>query len=221
MIKKILLVVSFVWVTACASQAQTVQDIFGNPNYTVTWFGIDYSHSKIVGTVSQFGGKEPVTAKELRDRYYAEWNQLVLDEPEKYTLAKMIDHKTIIKDIRMMNDLNAAASLDSMEVAATPYYTREQIQGFVSAYTVPQKPGIGLVFITECMNKPYAAAYYHVVFFNTETKKVLYQERLPGVVSGIGIRNYWATSFYNVMQDVQNERYASWRKRFGAYKPAK
>lgn len=221
MIKKFLSLVGLVLASTTISQAQTVQDIFGNPNYTVTWFGIDYSHAKIVGTVAQFGGKEPVTAKELRDRYYVEWNELVLAEPEKYTLAKMIDHKTIIKDIRMIKDLNAAVSLDSMEVAATPYYTREQIQSFVSVYPIESKPGIGLVFITECMNKPYAAAYYHVVFFNTETKKVLHQERISGNVAGIGIRNYWATSFYNVMMDVQDERYPSWRKRFGAYKPAK
>jgi len=220
MIKKILSIVCFIGASIC-SQAQTVQDIFGNPNYTVTWFGIDYSHSKIVGPVSQFGGKEPVTATEIRDRYYPEWNQLVLDEPEKFNVAKMIDRKSVLKDISMVKKLNAAVSLDSIEVSATPSYTREQIQDFVSAYPIENKSGIGLIFINECMNKSYGGAYYHVVFFNMETKKVLLQERIMGVVSGVGVRNYWATSYFNVMESVRNERYASWRKRYGAYKPAK
>lgn len=144
---------------------------------------------------------------------------MVLDEWEKYDVAKMIYRKSVVKDISMVKELNAAASIDSLEVSATPYFTQEKIQAIVSAYPIESKPGIGLIFITECLNKSYGGAYYHVVFFNMATKEVLLQERMQGVVAGVGIRNYWAASYYNVMEDVKNDRYARWKKRYGASKP--
>ncbi|HSY62886.1 MAG TPA: hypothetical protein VK796_13470 [Cytophaga sp.] len=215
MIKKILSIVSLTLIVTFNSNAQTVQDIF-NTNIPVTWFGIDYSHVKIVGTINQFGGKTPVTATELHDTYYTEWNHLILDEPEKYDIAKMINRRGAIKDIGMITALNAASSMDSVEVAATPYYSQEQIQKFVSAYPIENKKGIGLVFIAECMNKSYGGAYYHVVFFKIDTKEILLQERVQGMVMGVGIRNYWAGSYLSVIDYIKDDRYPKWKKRYGA-----
>ena len=71
MIKKILSIVGLALVFTYSSQAQIIQDIF-NPSLAVTWLGIDYSYTKIVGSISQFGGKVPVSATELHDKYYGE-----------------------------------------------------------------------------------------------------------------------------------------------------
>lgn len=199
------------------SQAQTIQDIF-NPAVPVTWFGIDYSHSKIIGTVSQFGGKIPVTAAEIHDKYYVEWNQLILDEPEKFDVAKMISRKTVVKDIRMVTQLNAGSSMDSVEVVSTPSYSQEQIQKFVSAYPLENKSGIGMVFITESMHKSYGGAYYHVVFFKMDTKEILLQQRVQGLVQGSGIRNYWANTYFDVIEYMRDEQMPRWKKRYGASK---
>ena len=215
MIKKILSIAGFALAFICSSQAQTIQDIF-NPNIPVTWFGIDYSHVKIVGTINEFGGKTPVTSTELHDKYYGEWNQLILDEPEKYNIAKMIRRPGVVKDIKMITALNAASSMDSIEAAATPYYTREQIQEFVSAYPIENKKGIGLVFIAECMNKSYGGAYYHVVFFKMDTKEILLQDRMQGTVMGVGLRNYWAGSYLSVIDYVKDDRFPQWKKRYGS-----
>jgi hypothetical protein len=193
--------------------SQTVKDIF-NPSTQITWLGIDYSHTKIVGAMDRFGGKTPVTATELRDRYFPEWNMLFIDEPEKYSISKMIYNKNIVNDIKMVTKLNAAYPLDTMEVKSSPYYTPDYITSIVSAYPLENKNGIGLIFITECLDKPYAAAYYHVVFFNMATKEVLLHERIQGMVIGAGIRNYWAGSFFNVMEDVRTVRFPRWKKRY-------
>lgn len=217
MIKKILFIIGLATASVLTTQAQTVQDIF-NPNYSITWLGIDYSHTKIIGTVSAFGGKTPVTAAEIHDRYYGGWNQLILDEPEKYNIAKMLYRKSVVKDIAMVTALNTASSMDSVEVATTPYYTSEQIQTFVSTYPLEKKSGIGVVFITESMHKSYGGAYYHVVFFKMDTKEILLQERVQGIVIGTGIRNYWAGSYFNVMEYIREDRYPSWKKRYGASK---
>lgn len=218
MLKKFLSIIALALISAFASQAQTVKDIFGNTDYTVTWFGIDYSHAKVVGSVSQFGIKVPVTATDIRDRYYAEWNYLILDEPEKFNIAAMISRKTVVKDISMVKQLNAAASIDSLEAKITPYYTPQEIQKFVSAYPIENKAGIGLIFITESMSKSSVSAYYHVVFFKMDTKEILLQERIKGVPSGMGTRNYWAGSYYSIMQYIKEEGYSKWRKNNGGSK---
>ncbi|WP_018341733.1 hypothetical protein [Cytophaga aurantiaca] len=219
MIKKILSITSFVLGMAIAGQGQTVQDIFGKTNYTITWYGIDYSHSKIVGSVATFGGSTPISAADLRDNYYAAWNYLILDEPDKFDIAKMIHHKTVEKDISITKKLNAAAHMDSIEVAATPYYSPQEIQSFVSAYPIENKTGIGLVFITESMNKLKSEAYYHVVFFNATTKEVLLQERFRGGAAGMRIRNYWAGSYFSVMEYVKDSSYSKWRKKYAPNTP--
>lgn len=216
MIKKILSILGIVLVSAFStSKAQTIQDIF-NPSYPVTWLGIDYSHSKIIGSVSKFGGSVPVSKTELHDKYYGEWNQLVLDEPDKFDVAKMISRKSVVKDVSMVTALNAASTMDSVEVPSAPIYSQELIQKFVSAYPLENKSGIGLIFITECMDKPYGGAYYHVVFFKMDTKEILLQQRVQGLVQGAGIRNYWANTYFDVMEHMRDEQMPRWKKRYGS-----
>lgn len=215
MIKNFVSIAGFVLATAFSSHAQTVQDIFGKTNVPVTWYGIDYSHSKIVGSIASFGGTSPVSPTDLRDNYYHAWNYLILEEPDKFDIAKMIQHRFVEKDLSMVKKLNAAATLDSIEVVTTPYYSPKEIQDFVSAYPIETKTsGIGLIFITESMNKLKSEAYYHVVFFNTTTKEVLLQERFRGAAFGMRTRNYWAGSYYSVMEYVREDAYPKWRKKY-------
>lgn len=220
MITKFLSITGFILVSAFTSQAQTVQDIFGNTNVPITWYGIDYSHSKIVGHIATFGGTTYVSATDLRDNYYQSWNYLIIEEPEKYDIAKMIRHKTIETDLSMVKKLNTAANMDSIEVGITPYYSPKEIQEFVSAYPVESNvPGIGLIFITESMDKAKAEAFYHVVFFNTSTKEVLLQERIKGNAMGVRTRNYWAGSYFSVMEYVRETGYPQWKRKYAPNVP--
>jgi hypothetical protein len=206
--------------TISSGLSQTVKDIF-NTSTQITWFGIDYSHSKIIGSVGSFGGKSPISAQELRDSYYPAWNHLILDEPEKFNLQAMIHRGSVTKDITVIKHLNAATSLDSMEAPVTPYYTPTEIQHFISTYPIEGKTGIGLVFIAESMNKISDEAVYHVIFFNIETKVILLQERLKGTASGFGLRNYWAGSYAKVMAYIREEGYYKWQKEYNSEKPNK
>jgi len=215
MIKKIITALSLGFLLCITTQAQTVQDIFSNYKIPVTWFGIDYSHSKIIGTISSFGGKSPISAQELRDGYYWSWNNLLLSEPEKYNVESMIHRVTVIKDLSLVKQLNADASLDSIEAPVTPFYTPIKIQQFVSNYSIEGMSGIGLIFIAESMNKITSTACYHVVFFNIETKEVLLQQRLNSMAGGVGLRNFWASSFCKLMAHIRDDSYYKWQKEYG------
>ncbi|MGN6645974.1 MAG: hypothetical protein ACTHJT_05540 [Cytophaga sp.] len=201
--------------TTVSVQAQKVEDIFSNTDYTVTWMGIDYSHAKVVGSVIQWGFNPPVTKNDLKDRYFAAWNYLFLDEADKYNIAEMLHRKYVNTDISMIKKINDNTSVDSIEVKITPYYSLQDIQSFVSAYPAIEKPGIGLVFITESMNKTAQEAFYHVVFFNTQTKEVLLHERMRGTPGGSGVRNYWAGSYYKIIETIESTTYSKWKAKFG------
>ena len=116
--------------------------------------------------------------------------------------------------------LNASASVDSIVVKVSPYYTHQEIQNFVSAYPIENQAGIGLIFITESMNKATAEAYYHVVFFKMDTKEILLQERVLGIAGGMGIRNYWAGSYLKVINYIKDDKYQKWKMKYGSSKPA-
>ncbi len=214
--KNILSILTLTLVLSYSACAQRVEDIFTNSDYTVTWFGIDYSHTKVIGHVSTFGGNTPITATELRDKYYPSWNHLILDEPVKYDVAGMIRRQSVAMDLNPVKQQNAATSADSIEAAVTPYYMLSDIQSFVSLYDTKDRAGIGLVFIAESMDKLKKEAIYHVVFFNIETKEVLLQERMRGAPFGAGVRNYWAGSYGGVMATIRDEQYKKWKNKYAA-----
>jgi len=195
-------------------QAQTVQDIFYNTDYHVNWMGIDYTHVKIVGSLGQFGGNTPVSKEELKEKYFPAWNYLILDEADKYNIAGMLHRKHVNNDLDMIKKLNAKANVDSLEVKITPYYTIQDIQSFVNTYPVEDKAGIGLVFIAESMNRTAAQAYYHVVFYNRQTNEVLLHERMKGIPGGSGIRNYWAGSYYKIIETIDDSAYNKWKIKY-------
>ena len=219
MIKKFLSIVGLALISMFTIQAQTVEDIFGNTDYNVTWFGIDYSRAKIVGSLGVFGGNTPLSPSDVRDKYYPSWNYLILDEPEKFNVAKMIRRQSVTNDISIVKQLNASAPIDSLVLPITPYYTPQEIQTFISSYPIENKAGIGLVFITESMNKLKGEAFYHVVFFNMTTKEILLQERMRGIAGGVGIRNYWSGSYLKVINYIKDDKYQKWRTKYGPSKP--
>lgn len=213
-LKKTAFIFSLVAGVLFSSQAQTLQDVFNNTDYPVSWMGIDYSHVKVVGNVGQLGGSTPVSKTELREKYYPSWNYLIIDEGDKYNIARMLHRKYVNKDLDMIKNLNEHANVDSLEVKITPGYTVEEIQSFINLYPSEDRASIGLVFIAESMNKTLKEAYYHVVFYNRQTNEVLLQERMRGEPSGLGIRNYWAGSYYNVMELIKSSAYAKWQTKY-------
>ncbi len=202
-----------------SSNAQTIKDFFGATKHRVTWLGIDYSHVKIVGKIDDFGGQVTVTAEELQTKWYPAWNQLMIDEKEKYNLGKMLHRPSVTYDMQMIKNINAVANIDSLEIKKTPFYSEEQIERFVSAYPLEDKFGFGAFFIAESMNKNNDEAFYHIVIINMATKEILVQSRVRGTGGGFGIRNFWASSYFEAMEKIEKDIYPKWEIQYGPEKP--
>ncbi len=114
----------------------------------------------------------------------------------------------------MMMEINSNTVLKDMKVNNNPIYSEKDIEGFVSSYNTDKSEAIGVLFVAESLNKNGTEAYYHFVAINMNTNEVLFSERLRGVSSGIGLRNYWAGSIYSVIKDIKRVYYKKWKRRY-------
>jgi hypothetical protein len=54
--------------------------------------------------------------------------------------------------------------------------------------------------VAENLHKVKQTGSYYVVFFNQETKEIVDAQRFEAKAVGIGFRNYWAGSVFNIMK---------------------
>jgi hypothetical protein len=191
--------------------AQKTQDLFLSNDVRVNWLGIDFSHVKLIGDFSHFAGIGEKSSSQVKNRYFASWNRLILNERDKYDIKGMLHRDEIFYDLGLVDSLNATTPTCDLESYNNPNYTLEDVTKFVGAYDVKGKTGIGVIFIAESLNKAENEAYYHFVAINLSTKEILLHERLRGEPGGFGIRNYWAGSIHDVMRQVENIYYRNWR----------
>lgn len=209
-----LFTIVFIVVTTIPSKSQTAKDLF-NQSYTkISWLGIDFSHTKLIGDFSQFFGMGQKSNTELRDKYFPAWNKLILAEPEKYDLKGMLRKQSITYDIDMLMKINSQSQIEQMESYNTPNYTKKDIEGFVSAYNAIAEEGIGLLLIAESLNKNSKEAYFHFAAINLKSKELLIHERLRGEPGGFGIRNYWAGSIDDIINQITRVNYKIWRSQY-------
>ncbi len=203
----------FAVVIVSVSSAQTIQDLFTSSGLPVRWLGIDYSQVQLVGDFSQFGEAGQKSAVEIRNRYFPGWNGLVVNERAKYDLQGMLRKDNISYEIEMISEINSKAPVEDIEVANAKTFFAADIERFVKKYNPGNKEGIGVLLIAETLDKTREEAWYHFVAINLSNNKVLLQDRLRGKPSGIGLRNYWAGSFYDVMKGIEKKKYKEWKSK--------
>lgn len=211
-IMKKLVLIALLAVSTPKGYTQTVEDIFNPNDIKVSWLGIDFSHVKLIGDFSQFFGAGLKSTNQIKDEYFVGWNTIIMNEPKKYDIKSMLRKGDIFYDVDMIMGLNAKAPLETIESYNTPKYTKENIKGFVDAYNLESKEGLGVLFIAECLNKNAAEGIFHFLIINMKTKEILVEKRMSSVPSGFGLRNYWAASIYKIIKDIKDNQYPTWKK---------
>lgn len=178
-----------------AFSSSRAQDIF-NYKEPVTWLGLDYSELQLIRD------DEKITEQELQDKYFPGWNELVLNEPAKYDIAKAIDHDDISYYTDAVNAVNSSAkgSFITDDVKAFTHLDEARVKQMVKKYNLKGKTGLGLVFIVEAMDKAQKEASIWVTFIKMDTKEVLLTKPVIGASGGFGFRNYWAGSINKVLK---------------------
>lgn len=197
-----------------ALNAQSVEDLFQNSPTKITWLGIDYSHVKLIGSFSNFNENTKITPEIIKNDYFVRWNELILKESNKYTIDKMFRKKDINYNIEGVTAINKQTDVTSIVQTTSPNYTEIQLQQFVKNYYFNQSEGIGLLFVAESMNKIREEAIYHVLAINLTNNEILLCDKFTTKPGGIGLRNYWASSFLKVIETIRDHKYPAYKKRY-------
>jgi len=208
-----LIILCFV-VSCLTCQAQTIQDFFNDKAGAVTWLGIDYFNVKLIGEFTQFKDAGAYDQAEIRDKYFPAWNNLVLNEVSKYDFKGMFMLSNLVYDISMITKLNATADPEKLKAYNESKLNSDDVKKIVKQYELPGKEGLGIVIIANALNKTTELASYVVVVFNMKDREVLLCEPVVEKAGGIGIRNYWGGSLYNLVKDGKKNLYWEWKGKY-------
>lgn len=196
------------------SKAQEASDIFKASDFEYIYYGIDYSHAKFIGDFSQFGDAGTASMTTIKSEYFDRWNAVVENESEKYDIAGALRKEKLKYKTNFSSKINSKTAIEEMEADYCDEFTREDIEGFVKGYDLPDEAGVGIIFITEYLNKNRENAGVHFVIFNIATKQVLIHERYAESAGGFGLRNYWIRPFYEAINSA-SEDYKKWKRELG------
>jgi hypothetical protein len=209
--KKLMFILALVLLMPVLSNAQTEKDVVAAKE--MVWFGLDYSKAVMAGDFTQFKDAGEITATRMRNKYYIGWNDLVMKESKKYNLNDFYLKESVVYDLESVNKSNSEADLNHIfsNTVDESRINSSVIAKMVSKYH-SSKTGIGLVYIVDNYNKSGERGVYWVVFFDIKSKKVLKEDKFVGSVGGFGVKNYWARSILDVMEQSRSE-YKKWSKK--------
>jgi hypothetical protein len=192
-----------------AAFAQTKSDVF-KEDVTVTWLGLDFTSAKFIGDREKFGSESDV--RHLLDA----WNALIINEPEKFDVARAIDRKKVENAPDVTKDHNAELDVMSMFTDEQKDYLHikpSDVEQIVAGYDFKGKSGIGLMFIVESFSKTNEEGSIWVTFINMDSKETLFSERLVAPPKGFGMRNFWAGCVYGILTKMEKKEFEMWRKK--------
>ncbi len=205
--KKLILIFICLVFSSQVLQSQETGDIFTSKE--AVWYGLDFSKIRLIGTE----GFSDVA--KIEDVYFSSWNNLIINEPAKYNLQLMFHKDTVLFDLSVVEKRNKLPEVDELVVNNDTYsLDKNTIAKIIKKYNTKEKQGLGIVFIIESFDKPKKLGIMWVTFFDIASKTVLLTERLNGKADGIGFKNYWARTYYNVMVKIHKTEYQKWKKEY-------
>ena len=161
---------------------------------SINFLGLDYTGAIFIGTN---GFNDPAALKPLTQS----WNSLFITEHNKYNVQKAFNVLTTV-ELDMVNKRNGETDFSNRvtdKQIELPHLTKSDLEAIISNYPDFSEKGVSLVFIVDAYDKTTATAYYHFVFFDNLTKKILLSYPVTGSAGGGGLRNYWANACYEAI----------------------
>jgi len=188
--KLILFVLALTFCVACAAMAQDKAK--AKSENAITWYGVDFTVARFTLVI-----EEPSI---IVNQYLKSINNLIQMEPEKYDLKKWFNKTEVTMDLDQVNERNGKIDPGSLVITDEHKITLDDVKGVIAKYSTKGKSGLGLIFVAENLHKVTQTASYYVVFFNQDTKEIVDAQHFDVKPVGIGFRNYWAGSVYNIMK---------------------
>lgn len=191
------------------SFSQTLKEVFNDNESPLTYLGIDFSKAKLLDLGN---------ADDIRNRLYGSINDLIVLEPKKFDLKGAFRKSNINHDFGAVN--KNISKINTSDILSTNWsdfdrFKESDIASVVNALDLSGKDGVGLLFVMEAMRKidKKGDAAIWVTLVDMKTKKVLMTERIIAKATGIGFRNYWASTIREVIEEIDKKKYKEWRNK--------
>jgi hypothetical protein len=158
----------------------------------VIWLGVDFTAAKFTLVT-----EDPAV---IVNQYLKAINVLIISEREKFNIRSFFKVDEVSNNIELVIAFNQQIDPSALVIYDDYKLDMDQVKDVIKKYDVEDKSGVGLIFVAENLNKVSQTGSYYVCFFNLSTKEIIDCKRMTGAVSGIGFRNYWAGTIYNVMK---------------------
>jgi hypothetical protein len=162
------------------------------PSGNIVFLGIDYSLARF-SYIAESATYVIRTIPEI--------NRLFIIEPKKYDVGKLMKKSVTKVDLNYVLSLNEQLSADRVILHGDYRINENDVKALIANYPDDLGEGTGLVFVAEQMDKRSGFGSYYVTFFDMKTKEVLTTCRRTGKPGGIGLRNFWAATVYNMMKN--------------------
>ncbi len=140
----------------------------------IVYYGWDFSNFRITDA-SKINDTELILKKHIPT-----WIGML---NARYPSAKVAEHfnKQVIENLVSVQNLIKNIKSDDLVTFQTYELTIDSVKNIVKSYILPEKTGIGLVFIIESFNKPQRYVTGFTTFFNIQNKEVLWSTKIKGL----------------------------------------
>jgi len=200
--------------------SQNLDEVLINQHYPIDFLGLDFSEFKFIGNSG-------VSGYTMRDQFFGEWNYMFYSEKKKYNIGRFIKifPKSAGKptpsrnwQIRSINSINYRtefvseinSNVDAKKIVVYSNYnledfTKDKLQEAINRYSFEFTSPVALTFIVNYYNWVNETGESNIaaVFFNTNTKEILFSTTLTGEGSGRNFRNFWMNSIDNILPKLQ------------------
>jgi hypothetical protein len=174
--------------------------------HEILWVGINFSKAKFTRTGFNF-------SQDIMQHYFHEWNMLILNDQKKYDIRMSFRKPVMQYDLSTITKLNKSVKVNDLLtrfISAKNVMTDDQIREYVETLSLPKSLPFALTFVVESFDTSVKTASIWVVITKTESQEVILCEKFLKTPAGLGTRNYWARTFYNVFYDIQSNAFLRW-----------
>ncbi len=159
---------------------------------SVVWLGVDFTAAKFIDVA-----EDPAT---IVNQYLSSINSLIITERDKYNIKKFFNIAEVNYSIDLANEFNKKIDPATLVISQAHKIEIDKVKEVIKKYDLKDKTGTGLIFVAENLSKTAKSGTFWVCFFDLKSKEIIDCKHKEGAVSGIGFRNFWASSVYSVMK---------------------
>ncbi len=197
---KIFKICYFFLAFASVAEGQTPTDVFDLKK--ITWFGIDCSHLKCIGSYAEWGDEHKIVYEGMPN-----WNKAVIEKPRKYNLGKTFNHCDVDIDLKIVQKINFDINPDSLVYAYLdpPLLKEEEIIVYIKKYISQDRQGWGAVFLAENFNRRSNKAIVDIIIFDISTGKIGLMRRLTTKTNVYRLKNIPLKAILSSMGKIKQE----------------